>query len=130
MALIQCPECSNEVSEKAVVCPRCGYPLKAAAAPEKAESGADAEIKQLVARGEKIAAIKHYRELHPGMGLAEAKNAVEALERGESPAAADDASNRPSPTQKQGLSAGGLVAVVVVLVVILIVVWRMVFGRG
>ena len=128
MALIQCPECSNEVSEKAVVCPRCGYPLKAAT--EKGESGADAEIKRLVARGEKIAAIKHYRELHAGMGLAEAKQAIDALERGESLAAADDASNRPSPTQKQGLSAGGLVAVVVVLVVILIVVWRMVFGRG
>lgn len=28
MALIQCPECHKEVSEKANVCIHCGYPLK------------------------------------------------------------------------------------------------------
>ena len=25
MALVQCPECGNEISEKAVMCPMCGY---------------------------------------------------------------------------------------------------------
>jgi len=29
MALIKCPECSREVSDKATACPGCGYPLKA-----------------------------------------------------------------------------------------------------
>ncbi len=28
MALIKCPECGKEVSDKAVTCPNCGYPLK------------------------------------------------------------------------------------------------------
>ena len=28
MALIKCPECNNEVSDKALNCPHCGYPLK------------------------------------------------------------------------------------------------------
>ena len=27
MALIKCPECGNDVSDSAVVCPRCGYPI-------------------------------------------------------------------------------------------------------
>jgi len=31
MALIKCPECSNEVSDKATSCPKCGHPLQAAA---------------------------------------------------------------------------------------------------
>ena len=29
MALIKCPECGNEVSDKAVSCPQCGCPLVA-----------------------------------------------------------------------------------------------------
>jgi len=28
MALIKCPECLNEVSDQAISCPHCGYPLK------------------------------------------------------------------------------------------------------
>jgi hypothetical protein len=28
MALINCPECSSEVSDKAGDCPKCGFPLK------------------------------------------------------------------------------------------------------
>lgn len=27
MALIDCPECGNKISDKAVSCPHCGYPL-------------------------------------------------------------------------------------------------------
>ena len=27
MALIQCPECELQVSDKALSCPHCGYPL-------------------------------------------------------------------------------------------------------
>ena len=32
MALIHCPECDREISEKAAACPHCGYPVKPAAA--------------------------------------------------------------------------------------------------
>ena len=28
MAMIKCPECGNEISEQADVCPNCGYPIK------------------------------------------------------------------------------------------------------
>ena len=28
MALIKCPECGKEVSDKAKICVHCGYPLK------------------------------------------------------------------------------------------------------
>jgi len=44
----------------------------------------EAELRALLAEGRKIAAIKRYRE-ETGVGLAEAKQAVEALERDEPP---------------------------------------------
>lgn len=31
MALIACPECSKQISDKAYACPNCGYPTSAAA---------------------------------------------------------------------------------------------------
>ena len=30
MALIKCPECKKDISDKAEVCPNCGYELKSA----------------------------------------------------------------------------------------------------
>jgi hypothetical protein len=39
------------------------------------------EIDELIQQGKKIQAIKRYRELDPGSGLKEAKEAVEARER-------------------------------------------------
>ncbi|MCC6694812.1 MAG: zinc-ribbon domain-containing protein [Candidatus Hydrogenedentes bacterium] len=29
MGLVQCPDCSREVSDQAVSCPQCGYPFRA-----------------------------------------------------------------------------------------------------
>ena len=40
------------------------------------------QFKELLAKGQKIAAVKLYREM-TGVGLAEAKDAVEAIQRGE-----------------------------------------------
>lgn len=37
MALINCPECGREVSDKAVSCPGCGYPLQKSEIPRKEE---------------------------------------------------------------------------------------------
>lgn len=31
MALISCPECGKEISDKAISCPNCGYPINSAA---------------------------------------------------------------------------------------------------
>lgn len=47
-------------------------------------TGSDAQVAALLARGEKILAIRLYRELHGG-GLKEAKEAVEALGRDDLP---------------------------------------------
>lgn len=46
------------------------------------DTNIDAELRALLAEGRKIEAIKRYREA-TGVGLAAAKEAVEALERGE-----------------------------------------------
>lgn len=37
MALIQCPECGNEISDKASACPNCGYPVVGTAHTEGTE---------------------------------------------------------------------------------------------
>lgn len=45
MALINCPECNKEVSDKAVNCPTCGYPLHKSDSPvEKTEQTNQQEI--------------------------------------------------------------------------------------
>ena len=36
MALVQCPECKAEVSDRAASCPKCGYPIQTQAAPSAA----------------------------------------------------------------------------------------------
>jgi len=85
MALIPCPECGRRISDQAVSCPGCGRPLnpvESAAPPLPATGAANGEILDLIRRHQKIAAIKRFRELHPGMGLAEARDAVERIEKG------------------------------------------------
>ena len=38
MALIKCPECGNQISDKAITCPHCGYPITATHVVEKAST--------------------------------------------------------------------------------------------
>lgn len=85
MALLKCSECSNEVSDKAVSCPKCGNPLQATASQPPVDL--DALIKQTLSREGKIPAIKLYREHNPRAGLAEAKDYVERVEAGLPPGA-------------------------------------------
>ena len=35
MALIKCPECDLQVSDRAIACPHCGYPLQTTAAKKQ-----------------------------------------------------------------------------------------------
>ena len=37
MALIKCPECGRDVSDSAITCPNCGYPLKQDQTEKKTE---------------------------------------------------------------------------------------------
>lgn len=69
-------------------CEKCGALLSSEAAveatqpagpTEDAEDPVEAELLKLLQGGQKIAAIKLYREIHPGSGLKDAKDAVEAM---------------------------------------------------
>lgn len=46
MALIKCPECGREISDKATACPGCGYPMTPAAAPEDERARLLAEARE------------------------------------------------------------------------------------
>lgn len=39
MALIKCPECGKEISDKAGQCPHCGYPIEQVTIPENESIG-------------------------------------------------------------------------------------------
>lgn len=70
-----CEHCQSELPSGATNCPDCGAP-----APKGGPGAADdwqAEVQRLMATGQKIEAIKVFREA-TGVGLAEAKAAVEA----------------------------------------------------
>jgi len=47
MALVKCPECSNEISEEATSCPKCGHPV----AKLKAKSTGQATLAVLLGLG-------------------------------------------------------------------------------
>lgn len=71
------------VDPNAQRCPHCGAWLSQQQDTHEPNSGLlDGAVRSLLAQGQKIAAIKLYRE-QTGTGLAEAKNAVERIERGE-----------------------------------------------
>ena len=92
MALIKCPECSTDVSDKAVSCPKCGYPMQTTTPQSPAE--VDSFVKQALMNDGKIAAIKRYRTCVPGAGLAEAKQYVERLEASLPPGSVKPASSQ------------------------------------
>jgi hypothetical protein len=77
MALTKCPECSNEVSDKATSCPKCGHPVQAPTPQPDVDM--DALIKQTITRSGKITAIKVYLTHNPSAGLTGAKQYVENL---------------------------------------------------
>lgn len=81
MALINCPECGKEISDKAKCCIHCGYPLDEL--KEKTSNIINNESSlysvKLISFGEqKVKIIKVVRELS-GLGLKEAKNVVDNL---------------------------------------------------
>ena len=103
----ECPRCQQVVAAGAERCEHCGAwitqasgdagPKTAAGAKDGADHarGSLAErIRLLLGQGEKIAAIKLFRE-ETGFGLAEAKDAVERLAGG-APLAASDQGQQPS----------------------------------
>ncbi len=85
MALINCPECSKQISDKAVSCPNCGYPLNATSFQETQNvseyngiSTLDYLVLDVVERnhGKKVQSIKELCDL-TGMKMGEAKKLVD-----------------------------------------------------
>jgi ribosomal protein L7/L12 len=84
--LAYCPACRRDADASAA-----SQPAASQSEEQIAEAGGNAwrrEVQALLASGEKIAAIKFYRE-RTGAGLAEAKRAVETNESPRSPIAGD-----------------------------------------
>lgn len=83
MALISCPECSKEISDKASNCPNCGYPVAMSANPYLATiKGNVHDLSDIASMmipydvGNKIRAIKLLMS-RTGIQLAEAKTFIE-----------------------------------------------------
>jgi ribosomal protein L7/L12 len=77
-----CPFCNHENPVGIRLCPNCGAALPESIGSAQALEEWKQEIRALLGEGQKIQAIKVYRE-RTGAGLGQAKEAVEAIERGE-----------------------------------------------
>ena len=89
-------------------------PPGAPAAPAAASTVSDADIERELRAGNKIGAIKLYRE-KTGLGLKEAKDAVEAMTLGPAPAAAAAPSPTPAAADadiERELRAGNLIGAI------------------
>lgn len=76
MALITCPECGREISDKAVSCPGCGFPLDGYV-QEDSRSELDRLVDDICARNQdRVKAIKELRE-NTGMDLKTAKDIMD-----------------------------------------------------
>jgi ribosomal protein L7/L12 len=73
-----CPFCSETNPAEAEVCQKCGNAIPREASAEGEPDESEKELVNLLADGKKIEAIKIYRQ-RTGVGLKEAKDAVEAL---------------------------------------------------
>jgi len=80
MALIKCPECGAEVSDKARACIHCGYPFdNTVSSDNSVQKSNNKKVVIPCCKGanNELVAIKIVRQI-TGMGLAEAKNLVES----------------------------------------------------
>lgn len=55
MALIDCPECSKQVSDAATSCPQCGYPIHRPASAQASPSHPDVQTIEATGKGPKFA---------------------------------------------------------------------------
>lgn len=84
MALIKCPECFNEVSDKATSCPKCGRPLQPAPSQPVVENtdphNLTEQISDAITRSGKRTAIRLYCDLTKS-SLSKAEEFVEKIDR-------------------------------------------------
>ena len=76
MALINCPECKREVSDKALTCPCCGYPIRNTPYLHEIINGKDIDLEFI--RDESISQIQKIQKLKElsGCDLFKAKEIV------------------------------------------------------
>ncbi len=74
----KCRICDHDVHSSISHCPQCGAPV------DKPSADLEQQVRLLLDQGQKIAAVKLYKD-RTGAGLAEAKQAVEALQAGAAP---------------------------------------------
>ena len=65
MALIDCPECGKQISNKAPTCPGCGVPMALGVAVERKSSGervpySDQEVARLISTKSKTSHLLHF----------------------------------------------------------------------
>ncbi len=108
----KCSRCQKAVDPDALRCPHCGAWLSHQAdAPEPIPDSLEDAIRSLLAQGKMIAAIKLYRE-QTGVGLAEAKQAVERFALGETLPDDDAAAADPDQQILKLLAAGQKIAAI------------------
>ena len=71
----KCRNCNYDVHPSIGQCPHCGAPM------DKPNTDLEQQVRLLLDQGQKIAAVKLYKD-QTGMGLAEAKQAVESMQAG------------------------------------------------
>jgi ribosomal protein L7/L12 len=74
MALINCPECNREISDRAESCPHCGYPIQESVAIKQNKT--ETYSVKLLENRDKVRVIKIIREVF-GYGLKESKDIVD-----------------------------------------------------
>jgi len=82
----KCPICDHDVHPNIGQCPHCGAPS------DRPSGDLEHQVHLLLDQGQKIAAVKLYRD-QTGVGLAEAKQAVEAMQAGAGPPSLPDIGN-------------------------------------
>ena len=78
MALTNCPDCGNEVSDQAASCPRCGHPIAASTAPlaVPAQTGGVDTVKIIDAKLNEAAVMGRQRG---GKIVVDARSSTEAI---------------------------------------------------